>query len=382
MTDLSKLKVSLTKHGAHKIFNLLRNLNTADVLDNTSGKQTGINIDRAQASQNLSAFANGNLPGVWDRAKQQSDSTLRQSVFLSIVFSHHEIIRAFRVGSSGGGLGVLKKGVVLDGKAFTNLKNDIVELKLSTQAQTDSVAFDLTPLRNNGALADLAAEIFMLKLQAAGWDSTGSLVDECVRNDFHGALSQSEIEFRSWLSKVPRLSPAPAPAINGDASQPDTQTEAIKPFKFTAGHNPAKEGKSERISSTRSVEADLKHNELQSKLYTHLSGVFGAENVGTELPSGAGGNFIDVVTTKDGETVFYEIKTDPSIRVCIRQALPQLLEYAYWPSETRCKKLLIVAEAEVTDDASSYLQKLRDEFGIPVNYGCINGKTGELGTLI
>ena len=54
-SGLSKLRVSLTKHGAHKVATLLRAFPKDQVLDNTQGTHDAIRIDRAQAVKNLSA---------------------------------------------------------------------------------------------------------------------------------------------------------------------------------------------------------------------------------------------------------------------------------------------------------------------------------------
>lgn len=376
MTELTRLKVSLTKHGAHKAFVLLRDLSTADVLDHVWNKHDGIKIDRAQTRQNLSAFADGNLPGLWDRAKELSEDTLRQLVFLAIVFSHHKVIEAFQNGSSGNGMGEIRRGAVLDAKAFTNIKNDIIELGFSTSHSTNAVAYDLTEIASNLEIGDLASKLLTLKLQSAGWNNVGTIADECVRLGFHAALSQSEGAFRTWISENDLEGAAPIVAI------PDPNIGTVKAFLFKPGHNPSKEGTSARRKVSESVEATLTHNMLQSKLYQFLSGKYGNENVGTEQPSGTSANSIDLVVKAGEEMIFYELKTNPSIRLSIREALPQLLEYAYWPAETRCSKLVIVAEAEVTQDAVGYLNKLRSEFKIPVFYARIDRQTGQLSDTI
>lgn len=376
MTDLSRLKVSLTKHGAHKAFILLRDLKAADVLDHVWNKHQGIKIDRAQTRQNLSAFADGNLPGLWERAKELSEDTLRQLVFLAIIFSHHKVIQAFQIGSAGNGLGEIRRGAVLDAKAFTNIKNDIVELGFSTSHSTEAVAYDLTKLQQNLEIGDLASKLLSLKLQSAGWNNVGTVADECVRLGFHASLSQSEEVFRTWIGG------AYAEGHLTVAATPDPNIGTASAFVFKPGHNPSKEGKSTRRRTSEVIEADLTHNMLQSKLYGFLTQKFGSESIGTELPSGVSGNSIDIVMRLGDETTFFEIKTNPSLRLSIREALPQLLEYAYWPAETRCSKLIIVAEAEVTQDAAAYLNKLRSDFKVPVYYARIDRQTGQLSDTI
>jgi hypothetical protein len=228
MTDLSRLKVSLTKHGAHKAFHLLRDLNTSQVLASVWNKHDGIKIDLAQTRQNLSAFADGNLPGVWDRAKALSDDTLRQLVFLAIVFSHHKVIEAFQVGALSAGTGEITRCDVLDTKAFTNIKNDIVELGFSTQHNASAVAYNLSELWKNSALGELAGQLLALKLQSAGWNTGGDVVDECVRLGFHQALAQGEDVFRLWLGGGRAIDMEPEQAA------PDPNVAVRKAFLFSA----------------------------------------------------------------------------------------------------------------------------------------------------
>ena len=68
---------------------------------------------------------------------------------------------------------------------------------------------------------------------------------------------------------------------------------------------------------------------MQDRIYQQLAKNFGKDNVGTELDAGYGALIDIVVKESDGNFTFYEIKTSYSVRLCIREALAQLLEYAY-----------------------------------------------------
>lgn len=72
MTELTRLNVSLTKHGAHKIALLLAKYDKDEVLKHLSGTDPGINIESAQAKKNLSASAAGKVPEVWNKARVQT----------------------------------------------------------------------------------------------------------------------------------------------------------------------------------------------------------------------------------------------------------------------------------------------------------------------
>lgn len=383
MTDLSRLKVSLTKHGAHKAFILLRDLDPDHVIKSVWDVHQGIKIERAQTKQNLSAFADESLPGFWREAKNHSEDTLRHLVFLAILFSHHQVIEAFQKGAGGDGRGEIKRDVVLKAKAFTNTKNNVKELGLSTYFDEAVVRYDLGPLFQDDLLGRLAQQLIGMKLQYAGWGGTGSVVDEAIKLGFHSALSSSEDAFRSWLiGGVSAVSEEFESDDEPAAAVPDPDTATIRDFVFVKGHNPGKEGKTRYSLPKEPAQANLTHNLLQNKLYEYLSGVYGPDNVGTEVPYGVGGNSIDVVTVDGDEVTFYELKTRPSVRLCIREALPQLLEYCYWPNDSRSNRLIIVSEAAVTKDAADYLKNLRDSFGLPLFYSQIDRETGQLGKLI
>ncbi len=69
MTDLSRLNVSLTKHGAHKIAELLKKYDKDVVLKHLWGSEPGIKIEAAQAKKTLSANSKGEVPEIWNKAK-------------------------------------------------------------------------------------------------------------------------------------------------------------------------------------------------------------------------------------------------------------------------------------------------------------------------
>lgn len=377
MTDLTRLKVSLTKHGAHKLARLLRHFPAEKVLENTSGAYEDIDIDLSQAKKNLSVFEDGTLPGVWHQAQEAGDRTVDYAVFLAISFSHHHLIDALQGGASGDMRGDIKLDMLPGTKSFTNYKNDLEELGLSTASDSSHVSYSFREMFSDTALPPVAAEIFRLKLSAAGWGGVPELVDECIEQGFHQALAVSEDFFREWLTDA-TTSESLDDALLDEALDVDEEAEDVTPFEFRPGHTPRRHGKVTRTGGQAASEATLLHNELQTKLYQHLAAQYGEENVATELPSGVSGTLIDAVHTDGDEVTFYEIKTSRTSRACIRQALPQLLEYAYWPDERRAQKLVIVGQCPATKSAILYLSRLRREFGIPVYYGRIDRESGKL----
>ena len=108
---------------------------------------------------------------------------------------------------------------------------------------------------------------------------------------------------------------------------------------------------------------------MQLTLYDQLASRHGEECVGTEILSG-NGLPIDVVVKHEDETYsLYEIKTSHDPRICIREAIGQLLEYAYWPGGGPVvKHLVIVGPNPMDDEAEEYLTELKGRFGLPIRY--------------
>jgi hypothetical protein len=371
VTNLNKLVVSLTKHGAHKVAELLDKVQPDEVIQNTWGIFPGIKIDAAQARKVLSASEKGRLPEVWHAAKKAGRPTINAIVLLAIVFSHHTLINAMRAGTKGFGVGRVERDDIDGGKGFTNLKDNFVKLGFATAANKARFDFDIRSIIRDSRVGLLAASLLQLKLADAGWSGKNTAADECLRLGLHRALGMNEAQFRRWTE--------------GDAENLDEIKEVSDPdhadsktFTFKAGHRKRKSSDVIKKGHGATATARLIHNDLQNKLYDHLTGVHGKQHVGTELTGGPPGTSIDLVVRTAKGHIFYEIKTSRSIRKCIREAVPQLLEYAYWPKDDRASELVIVSMNKPTTDAKEYLAMLRKRFGLPIYHKTVSRKTGEL----
>ena len=110
-----------------------------------------------------------------------------------------------------------------------------------------------------------------------------------------------------------------------------------------------------------------RHPVIQKVLYYYLVKKYGNGNVGTENSTSIGTE-IDIVTKHGDEYDLYEIKTALDIRLCIREALSQLLEYGLYRTDIKVRNYYIVGSIVLTDDARNYLNALRKKYHIPVNY--------------
>ncbi|MDB5282909.1 MAG: hypothetical protein JWO06_1984 [Bacteroidota bacterium] len=81
--------------------------------------------------------------------------------------------------------------------------------------------------------------------------------------------------------------------------------------------------------------------------------------------------------TQEGIWHYFELKTD-NPKLSIRQALGQIMEYAYYPGSERAKKLIIVADEEPDENTMEYLDYIRGKFDLPVTYRHFNLETHEL----
>ena len=115
------------------------------------------------------------------------------------------------------------------------------------------------------------------------------------------------------------------------------------------------------------------HNEILNRLYGHTVRVHGENAVGTEQSRG-----VDLVVRQGSQYSFYEIKTEGSIRRAIREALSQLMEYAYWHEREYAQRLVIVSEKPVTPEAQLYLEHLRNTFRLPIYYQSFDLESGTL----
>jgi hypothetical protein len=131
MTDLKRLKVSLTKHGAHKIALLLKTYDKHEVLAHVADPNLKIDIDLAQARKILSANPEGVIPELWVKAKILGRDAINALVLIAIIFSHYKLISAMQNSVNkypySGTIRRIGTGAS-DVKVYTNLKGNLGEL--------------------------------------------------------------------------------------------------------------------------------------------------------------------------------------------------------------------------------------------------------------
>lgn len=367
MISLPRLSTSLTKHGAHKIAWLIKDYDPDTILTRLWGSVSGINIEEVQARKNLSVQAGNVVPRVWKVAKSKGPEVVKALVFIAIVFSHHHLISAMRTGALTRFTGRIMRGKILDRKAFTNFAHTIEELGFSTGHTVDYVDYDLSRLFKISGLNSLAVELLALKMKTAGWEGVGDVRKVLIAQKFHEVFATERAQFESWLTTGD-----PGEGLDSLEDSDyflDTEpTETKGKFAFKSGHKAKKTGAVSVKTTVTSKTARLIHNYIQNKLDAQLVEKFGRDCVGCEVPTGQGTS-IDIVVQTKKRRMFYEIKVAKTVKACIRQAIPQLLEYAYWAQdELAIEKLIVVSPFPLSDSGAEYLARLRTKFNLPLHY--------------
>jgi hypothetical protein len=195
------------------------------------------------------------------------------------------------------------------------------------------------------------------------------LKDELFREGVFIFLGKSvpfdKIDYNEVLSTFDDLLDA-YKFVEGNEELVEIDTTTDGKFKFEPKFSERVE-KSLRLPPANKVEVELRHNQIQGKIRRLLIERYGIKSVGEEINTGFGTS-IDIVVKNDSEIIFYEIKTASSLRLCLREAIGQLLEYAYWSKKTKPSKLVIISENPISDEANNYLQTLRDDLYLNVYY--------------
>jgi hypothetical protein len=119
--------------------------------------------------------------------------------------------------------------------------------------------------------------------------------------------------------------------------------------------------------SKTEVEKDLEHGRMKDILTEQLSSKSGVESVQREY-SLEDDRRIDLVVERENGRWFYEIKPYDTPRECLREAMGQLLEYAYWSGSEVPECLVVVGKSELEEEGKAYLSTLKEQFSLPLEY--------------
>lgn len=246
---------------------------------------------------------------------------------------------------------------------------DILDIQVVSRAES-RVAY--TAYKKNGWLREMYAQL----------KSVGADVNEFKNTEPEGFCCVKFKPGNMEILEEPRRFDQGDPAVKSDYYNLKNKIGNpmgldAQEFMFIPGTT-SKKAKSTATYRSQTKEIDLVHNQIQEQIFAQLKKEHGKDNVACELNTG-NGTKIDLVVRSGASCTFYELKTANTAKQCIREALSQLLEYSFYPSEERASKLVVVAPVELSKDSSRYLAKLRSKFSIPVFYQRYDLETKKLG---
>ncbi|MCQ2965835.1 MAG: hypothetical protein MJ250_03740 [Alphaproteobacteria bacterium] len=107
----------------------------------------------------------------------------------------------------------------------------------------------------------------------------------------------------------------------------------------------------------RTQQENRLNNVLYNELKNHLN--LNDKQIKCEKEQVSGGKS-DVELKIGNERIIFEIKTGSEAKYCIRRAIGQLLEYAYYPESEKANKIIIATDKEFEKDDITYIKILNE----------------------
>ena len=195
--DFLKLKTSWTKYD---IVQVMEVIHSEETLKKFVSKEATINEPILRSFLGMKSL-DVRIPDYWLEI-QNYPSEKKLFALFAVIFTHGEIIKKFAEEYSTGdmkGVYVFEEGR----KEHTNLRSALVESGASEPylRREKLVPFDFSPIFQNldvGKLFKKVIEERIARLTKVT-PSESEFYNICFSNNFHKALSVSEIQFKSWL---------------------------------------------------------------------------------------------------------------------------------------------------------------------------------------
>lgn len=108
------------------------------------------------------------------------------------------------------------------------------------------------------------------------------------------------------------------------------------------------------------------HNDIQQRFAAQLKTHYGPENVHMEL------NYVDILVEEPDQITFYEVKNDDRPDRCIREALGQLLQYAFRHQSDKPIRCIVVGPSATSPEDEAFIRYLKGILGIDFDYKTVN----------
>lgn len=193
---------------------------------------------------------------------------------------------------------------------------------------------------------EYAAQIFNVRFRLEGVEIFAGPNSYAREDDYAHRLQHYVVSRLEHPVALPRTAAGSASSIRSTSSK---VLRDVEPFLR---------------KGTRDVICTPEHAIMQRNLVARLRKEYPKHLVDFEVDG------IDVLHESPTERTLYEIKSDTRPLSAIRQALGQLLEYAFFglPHDDRSLSLVVVGRTQPSHEESAYLEKLRTEFNLPLRY--------------
>jgi 5-methylcytosine-specific restriction protein B len=196
--------VSLTKNGYFKLINLIKKYPSSEILDHLDE----IKLDHTQARKMLAGNKSNVLPTVWDQIKSHDQKSISSLLLFSIIFSHKDLILAFKKATTSEMQGEIKRSEI-DDKTYTNLAYALNEAGLAKDFSQGSAKtqYNLSAIFLENQIGPFAKTILKSHLTNMGWSGPTdkepfqrTFEEQIKKYEFNKVLGVTFEQFIDWLN--------------------------------------------------------------------------------------------------------------------------------------------------------------------------------------
>lgn len=231
----------------------------------------------------------------------------------------------------------------------------------------EEAEFALSEFRNRGWLDDMATDLKEI-------DVNPSIIrDSKVLDIFNVAFDPQKVKLLDPVRVLQAGDPL-YPSVNRyvltsiASDRPEAELQGDKMRRGSS--EPNKTATSSRRKSTAPIQVQLRHTRLQNQLFEFLR-ARGDEVMYEE-------DHVDLKIKRSDADILLELKTASSARLCIREGLGQILEYAYWGEDLGASTLAIAGRVHPSPADIEYLKFLRGHYGLPLQYWKFDSEAQEI----
>lgn len=142
--------------------------------------------------------------------------------------------------------------------------------------------------------------------------------------------------------------------------------KTMQPLRDKRNAVTAKNTAPQTRSGTSLYIAQQFHNVLQENMKKILENKYGEKNVIMEK------DYVDLKVMLPNEIILYEVKSSLYAGECIREALGQIMSYAYADKDIRQKRLVIAGRNEPNQDEENFIKYIKKNLKLDFSYEVIN----------